>query len=105
MEFHDHCLNIHYSLPAETWGKIAKLYEDMPHWNGFKNGIPQWYGQEYGDKLIEASVEPGGLQLSARLPQEEWEHWFKLFKSKASELLGYKIGEPQDGFNSPDNKF
>lgn len=44
------------------------------------------------------SVEPGGLQFYAESPQEEWDSWFKLFKIKASEILGYEVGEPEDGF-------
>lgn len=32
------------------------------------------------------------------MPKEEWDAWFELFKSRASEQLGYTIGEPEDGF-------
>ena len=70
----------------------------MPHWNDFIDGCPRWYDQENEGKLIEVSVEPSGLQFYAELPQEEWDIWFQLFKNMASELLGFPVGEPEDGF-------
>ncbi|MBU5484313.1 hypothetical protein KQI86_08230 [Clostridium sp. MSJ-11] len=96
MNIHNHNLNIHYTAPAEIWDKLNELYFGMPFWNGFVNGCPQWYGND--GKLVEASVEPSGLQFYAKLPQEEWNSWFELFKSRASELLGFQVGEPEDGF-------
>ena len=57
-------LNIHYSAPQKIWNKLEKLYTEMPHWKGFVNGCPQWYGED--GRLIEGSVEPGGLQLCRR---------------------------------------
>lgn len=96
METYNISLNIHYSSPKEVWDKLAVLYTEMPNWNGFIGGCPRWYGTD--DKLIEASVEPSGLQFYAKLPAEEWEKWIALFKEKATGLLGYEIGEPEDGF-------
>lgn len=96
MEIHNHNLNIHYTLPKEVWSKLEQLYVEMPYWNGFVNSGPEWYGKDR--KLITVSVEPSGLQFYAKLPQDEWEQWFELFKSKASKLLGYPVGEPEDGF-------
>jgi len=89
-------LNIHYSVPEEVWKKLESLYKEMPQWNGFVNGCPQWYGTD--GKLIEASVEPSGLQFYGQLPDEEWEKWISVFKARASELLGYEVGEPEEGF-------
>lgn len=89
-------LNIHYSAPQEIWDKLESLYSEMPGWSGFVNGCPQWYGVD--DRLIEAGVESSGLQFYAKMPSEEWEAWITLFKNKATELLGYEIGEPEDGF-------
>lgn len=101
MTVHNHNLNIHYAMPDEIWNKLAELYTIMPHWYGFVHGCPQWYGQKNDGKRIEASVEPGGLQFYATLPQEEWDSWFALFKNNASTLLGYDVGEPEDGFEFP----
>lgn len=89
-------LNIHYSAPREIWDKLECLYREMPNWNGFLDGCAKWYGTD--EKIIEASIEPSGLQFYAKLPPEEWETWITLFKSKATELLGYEVGEPEDGF-------
>ena len=97
MEHHNRNINIHYSAPQEVWETLQQLYEEMPYWNGFVDGCPQWYGFE--NKLIEASVEPSGLQFYAKLPQEEWEAWFVLFQQRATALLGYPVGEPEDGFD------
>lgn len=96
MEIHNHNLNIHYTAPKEIWDKLNQLYLEMPYWKGFVNGIPQWYGVD--GKLIEVSVEPSGLQFYAELPQEEWDWWFQQFKDKASELLGFEVGEPEGGY-------
>ncbi len=90
-------LNIHYSAPQKIWNKLEKLYTEMPHWKGFVNGCPQWYGED--GRLIEGSVEPGGLQLYAEMPQEEWNEWLQLFKEKATAALGYRVGDPEDGYD------
>lgn len=90
-------LNIHYSLPDEIWKRIHQLYTEMPHWRGYIEGIPQWYGT--GEKLIEASSEPSGLQIYAALSSEEWAVWISLFKRQASIIVGYEVGEPEDGFD------
>ncbi|MBQ7918673.1 MAG: hypothetical protein IJ324_01855 [Lachnospiraceae bacterium] len=47
-------------------------------------------------------MEPSGLQFYARLSPEEWDVWIGLFKHRATELLGYEIGEPEDGFDFPE---
>jgi hypothetical protein len=96
MEIHNHNLNIHYTAPQEVWDKLGCLYQEMPYWNGFEDGCPLWYGID--GKIIEVSVESSGLQFYTELPQEEWDAWFDLFKRRASELLGYAVGEPEDGY-------
>ena len=99
MEIHNHNLNIHYSSPRDTWDKLAKIYSEMPGWSGFIDGIPQWYEQKNDKRIITISVEPSGLQFYAEMPQEEWDTWFNIFKKKASGVLGFEIGEPEDGFD------
>lgn len=86
-------LNIHYTIPDEIWKKLMDLYTNMPGWN---EQMKCWYGND--GKIIEVSVEPSGLQFYGRLPSEEWEEWISEFKRKATEILGYEIGEPEDGF-------
>ena len=90
-------LNIHYSAPKEVWDTIEAVYSEMPHWKGYINGCPQWCNEN--GKLIEASVEPSGLQLYAKLPQKEWDEWISLFTAKLTDVLGYPIGEPEDGYD------
>lgn len=90
-------LNIHYSAPEKVWNQLSQLYQEMPHWNGFVDGNPQWYGTD--SKLIEACVEPSGLQFYAELSEAEWAQWISLFKARATTLLGYEIGEPEEGYD------
>lgn len=99
MKVHNHNLNIHYTSPSDTWEKLMKIYTEMPGWNGFINGIPHWYTKNNDERIINASIEPSGLQFYARLPKEEWELWFEEFKKKATEVLGFEVGEPEDGYD------
>ena len=50
---------------------------------------------------IQGSVEPGGLQLSGHLPGPVWEDWLERFRREASALLGYAVGEQEEGFAFP----
>ena len=95
MEIHNHNLNIHYSAPKEVWDKLEILYKEMPKWDK-DSQCPQWYG--YEDKIIQVSVEPSGLQFYAELADDEWESWFTLFKKRASDIMGYEVGEIEDGY-------
>ena len=80
-------LNIHYTIPQELWVKVKEIFTQMPGWTGFENGCPKWYGD--GEKIIEGSLEPSGLQLYAEMPQSEWDTWLQLFKDKSTAVLGY----------------
>lgn len=100
-EIHSHnCnLNIWYYLPDEVWNKVAKLYEFVPGWIGYIDGIPYWFGQKEDDVYIQASVEPSGLSFFARMSQSDWDSWIARFKSEATKVLGFEVGEPEDGFD------
>ena len=95
---HNCNLNIWYYLPDEEWNKISNLYESMPGWIGYKNGVPYWFGQEDDDIFITASVEPSGLSFYAQLNKSDWNSWIEIFKSEATKVLGFDVGEPEDGF-------
>lgn len=97
MDIHNHNLNIHYSVPQHYWNQLAELYKKMPNWNGYQNNIPIWYGTD--ERIIDVSVEPSGLSFYAKLPQKEWEQWFSLFKQEATKIMGYQVGEPEEGFD------
>lgn len=92
---HDINLNIHYSAPKEIWEKIYMVYVSMPYWSGDKNR-PQWIGKDIN---LWASVEPSGIQIAGTMPEDIWEKWFDSLKRKLTELLGYEIGEPEDGYD------
>lgn len=93
MEIHNHNLNISYSLVQKQLDKLQLLYEQMPGWIRFIDGIPYWYGTERDGKFITASVEPSGLQFYSELPNEEWENWFELFKKRAVKIFGFEVEE------------
>ena len=88
-------LNIHYSAPKEIWEQIDKIYESMPYWSGNKNR-PQWIGK---DVDLWASVEPSGIQIAGTMPDNIWEEWYSLLKKRLTEVLGYEIGEPEEGYD------
>lgn len=92
---HDINLNIHYSVPEEVLEKIGSVYASMPYWAGDKNG-PQWIGQDID---LCASVEPSGIQITGTMPDDIWKEWYTSLKKKLTELLGYEIGEPEDGYD------
>lgn len=92
---HNCNLNIWYYLSDEEWNKVSFLYERMPGWMGYKNGIPYWYGQEDDEIFITASVEPSGLSFHAKLNNSDWNSWIETFKSEATKVLGFNVGEPE----------
>lgn len=91
---HDIKLNIHYSAPDDIWDKIGEVYASMPYWIGNANG-PQWRDE---DVDLWASVEPGGIQIAGKMPDEIWQEWYLLLKKKLTDSLGYEIGEPEEGY-------
>lgn len=96
MEIHDITLNIHYTAPKELWLKLNELYKDMPYWYGYIDSIPTWYN--FDGKIIDVSVEPGGLQFYAELSQKEWDTWISEFKKRATKIMGYEVGEVENGY-------
>ncbi|WP_342563164.1 hypothetical protein NST84_27100 [Paenibacillus sp. FSL R7-0345] len=95
---HNCNLNIWDHLSDEVWEKVSDLYQSMPGWAGYKDGIPYWFGQEDDDVYIVASVEPSGLSFYAQMNQSDWDIWMETFKSEATKVLGFDVGEPEDGF-------
>ena len=93
-DWHDRNLNIHYTAPRPIWEQIEAAYASMPYWCGAEDG-PRWVGEGID---LRASVEPGGIQLFGAMPQEIWASWFPLLKQKLGDVMGYEIGEPEDGY-------
>lgn len=97
-------LNIRFDdLPQEIWDRITLVYETMPGWLGFgdgvngEEGIPYWFSFDRKDKFVLASVEPGGLQFVANMEVLEWNRWKTELKRVATEILGFKVGEIEEG--------
>jgi len=91
---HDINLNIHWTIPDELWEKVVQVFrtmqycddsEKMPCWKG--ENIDLWY-----------SVEPSGLQIAGTMPDGIWHVWYEELKHKLTDVLGYQIGEPEDGY-------
>lgn len=91
-------LNIWYYLSDDVWDKVATVYESMPGWIGYKDGIPTWFRSEEDDVFITASVEPSGLSFYAQMSDDDWRSWIERFKVEATQVLGFTVGEPEDGF-------
>ncbi|MGN7387488.1 hypothetical protein [Sporosarcina sp. SAFN-015] len=91
-------LNIWYYLPDNVWDKVKNIYESMPGWKGYKDGIPYWFGCEEDNVFITASVEPSGLSFYARMSNDDWHSWIERFKLEATQVLGFAVGEPEEGF-------
>ncbi|WP_299437966.1 hypothetical protein [uncultured Aquimarina sp.] len=96
-------MNIRYDLPKEVWEKIEIVYAQMPGWLGFgkdgegEEGIPYWFSFKEEEKYIVASIEPSGLQFEGYMDEEDWLSWKILFKKVATEVLGFKVGEIEEG--------
>jgi hypothetical protein len=104
MEIQSMNLNIRYDLPSEVWEKTSILYTQLEGWKGYgkgnmegEKGIPYWFGYENDKKWISASVEPSSLYFEAKMKNEEWEKWVKDIKMKATQILGFKVGEIELG--------
>ena len=92
---HDVTLNIHYSAPDEVWERIGNVYRSMPYWSGNGRG-PKWTGENID---LWASVEPGGLQIAGVMPEDILKTWYHKLKADLSSVLGYEIGELEDGYD------
>lgn len=99
MLIHNCNLNIPYTADASQWDRLAVLYTQMPGWIGYQDGCARWL---WDAGSIEASIEPSGLQFYARMSQASWQEWLQEFKIRASSIVGYEVGEPEDGFALPD---
>lgn len=91
---HDINLNIRYDAPDYIWDKIGEVYRTMPYWAGDEDG-PRWIGTDID---LWASVEPSGIQIAGTMPDDIWENWYAELKEKLTAVLGYEIGEPEDGY-------
>ncbi|MBC9913424.1 hypothetical protein ICL55_23490 [Chitinophaga varians] len=75
----------------KAWEKVIAVYEQLPGWIGFSNGIPFWFGTNENEKHISASVEPSGLLVGAYMAAEEWLQWVETFQEIATRELGFPV--------------
>lgn len=97
---HDINLNIHYSIPNELWNKVIEVFRSMPYWiedEKERKNCLFWYDDNECVELY-CSVEPGGIQISGLMMDEIWQKWYPDLKRKLTEVLGYEIGEPEEGY-------
>ena len=100
MEFHECNMNIRYDLPKEILDKLPLVYEKMNGWIGLENEeniLPYWFSYNEDEKSILASIEPSGLHFCANLELEEWLEWKRNFKRIGTQILGFKVGEIEEG--------
>jgi hypothetical protein len=89
-------LNVPHDMPKKAWKKMSKIYKQLPGWKGWsKEGIPYWFGYDYEEVSVSASVEANGLQLSGNLDAEVFEVWIDTFKQIATEVLGFEVTAPE----------
>ncbi len=103
MEILECNLNIRYDLPTELLDKVPLIYQKMTGWLGFgkegkgENGIPYWFSYDTNEKSILASMEPNGIHFVAKMELNEWVKWKTEIKRIATETLGFKVGEIEEG--------
>ena len=96
-------LNTRCDLPKEILAKLEIVYSKMPGWLSFgtegigQKGIPYWFSYNEEEKYILASIEPSGLHFEANIDEDEWLLWKTNFKKIATEILGFKVGEIEEG--------
>lgn len=97
LEFQEMNLNIRYDGPEEVWDKVGLIYQQLAGWMGYHNDIPYWFSFDEAQKHICASVESAGLQFNGLMPEPEWNDWRRAIKAIATQMLGYKVGEIEEG--------
>ncbi|WP_158974295.1 hypothetical protein [Cellulophaga sp. L1A9] len=102
MEHFEMNLNVWYYLPDEYLDKLPQIFSKMDGWLGsggysIDSGFWYSYSTNGNEKYVCCCDEPSGLHFNAYMKSSEWEKWKKEFKVIASEILGYKVGEPELG--------
>ncbi len=101
--YHECNLNVRHDLPIDILEKVVLVYKRMPGWLGFgkdgteKEGIPCWFSYNEDEKYVLGSIEPSGLHFEANMDKGEWMDWKSQFKKIATEVLGFKVGEIEEG--------
>jgi hypothetical protein len=101
-------INKTYTVPWRTmspdhWAALEQVYRSLPNFIGYTpDKCPLWFGADPIDDtspstpFLCASVEPGGLQVSGYLSDEQWTEWDAVFMDRASRALGCAIHDAED---------
>jgi len=102
MEHFEINLNIWYYLPEQYLNQLPQIFSRMDGWLGsggfgFDSGFWYSYNTDNSEKYICCYQEPSGLHFNAYMDPAEWQEWKQEIKRHATEILGYKVGEPELG--------
>lgn len=102
LEEQEATLNIWYYLPNEIWAKVPEIYDKMPGWLGLApdgelKGFPFWFSYDTNARYVSSSSELSGFKLIGRMKEEEWKKWIQEFKQQATAILGFKVGDIEEG--------
>lgn len=89
-------------MPNFMWDKVIRVYEQLPGWIGFSEGMPAWFGTNETERHIRASVEPSGLLVEGYLEQGEWLEWVNAFQEIATRELGIQVLNAEDDLEDDD---
>ena len=87
-------------MDEAQWNALGDVYEQLPGFIGYSDGIPYWFGMEPDESNQEpdilaaylwASVEPSGLLISGYLQLEDWLQWQEVFVSSATAAVGFLV--------------
>ncbi len=88
-------LNVSYELPDDILRSITEIYQQMPGWREYKDGIPYWFGDDGDLQFLCASLEPSGLLIAGDLEHDCWNGWVSDLTFRLSRLLGFEVRDAE----------
>lgn len=86
-----YCLQFSEFADAD-WSRLDQIYRALPGWVGpGADGCPWWFGADETGQFLWASVEPSGLMVHGRLPQESWRTWDEAFRQRVSDFPTFEV--------------
>ena len=71
---------------------LETIYKSTEGWMGYTEEFgATWFSSDIDKKHIFTSLEYGGLMVSGRMIEEEWNEWLENFLAIASKKFGFKI--------------
>lgn len=87
-------LNIRHDIPESEWNAVVDIYKGMDGWLG-ADDLPRWYGNDDDANYIVASVEPGGIHLTANIDSALWTSWLTVLCARLSLALRREIHDAE----------